>query len=83
MINEVFEFLESRDKYGSQPGLDRIISLLELLGNPEDKVDTIHIAGTNGKGSTGAYLESVFHHLQGTPHLLAFTISSLQLYNTI
>ena len=72
MINEVFEFLESRDKYGSQPGLDRIISLLELLGNPEDKVDTIHIAGTNGKGSTGAYLESVFHQA----NLCAFHFSS-------
>lgn len=72
MINEVFEFLESRDKYGSQPGLDRIISLLELLGNPEDKVDTIHIAGTNGKGSTGAYLESIFHQA----NLCAFHFSS-------
>ncbi len=60
MIEEVFKFLESRDKYGSQPGLERILHLLELLGNPQDKVDTIHIAGTNGKGSVGAYLESIF-----------------------
>ena len=60
MIDEVFQFLESRDKYGSQPGLERIQGLLELLGNPEDKIETIHIAGTNGKGSVGAYLESIF-----------------------
>ena len=59
-VDEVFEFLESRDKYGSQLGLKRIEHLLKVLGNPEEKVDTIHIAGTNGKGSVGAYLESIF-----------------------
>ena len=72
MIDEVFKFLEGRDKYGSQPGLERILHLLELLGNPEDRVKTIHIAGTNGKGSTGAYLESVFHQAG----LCAFHFSS-------
>ena len=61
MIEEVFEFLESREKYGSHPGLERIQCLLELLGNPENEMDIIHIAGTNGKGSVGAYLESIFH----------------------
>lgn len=60
-IDEVQEFLESREQYGSKPGLDRIQSLLNRLGNPEDRVYTIHIAGTNGKGSVGAYLESIFH----------------------
>lgn len=60
-LDEVLEFLESRERYGSKPGMMRIRRLLGRLGNPEDRVYTIHIAGTNGKGSVGAYLESIFH----------------------
>ena len=60
-IDDVYEFLESRDQYGSQPGLERMKRLMGCLGNPEDRVYTIHIAGTNGKGSVGAYLESIIH----------------------
>lgn len=71
-VDEVFEFLESREKYGSQPGLDRIRMLLGFLGNPQDRVSTIHIAGTNGKGSVGAYLESIFHQ----DRMYAFHFSS-------
>lgn len=58
-VAEVFEFLESREQYGSQPGLDRICCLLDKLDNPENRNHIIHIAGTNGKGSVGAYLESI------------------------
>jgi dihydrofolate synthase/folylpolyglutamate synthase len=70
--DEVIEFLESREKYGSKPGMKRIRRLLGVLGNPEDRVYTIHIAGTNGKGSVGAYLESIIHQ----DRMYAFHFSS-------
>lgn len=40
-------------------GIESISRLCELLGNPQDKFKSIHITGTNGKGSTGAYIESI------------------------
>lgn len=59
--DEIFEFLKSREKYGSKPGLKRIKRLLGRLENPQYRRGVIHIAGTNGKGSVGAYIESVIH----------------------
>ncbi len=44
---------------GILPGLSRISHLLAILGNPEDGLRIVHVAGTNGKGSTCAYLESM------------------------
>ena len=44
---------------GILPGLSRISRLLAILGNPEDGLRIVHVAGTNGKGSTCAYLESM------------------------
>ena len=43
----------------SRLGLDRIRKLLDLLGNPQKKLCFIHVAGTNGKGSTCAYLSQI------------------------
>lgn len=63
---DAYNFLESRNKYGSKPGLDTMKRLMGALGNPEDKVYTIHIAGTNGKGSLGAYLVSIFRQARMT-----------------
>lgn len=60
---------------GIRPGLDRIKRLLNLLGNPEGKFPSIHVVGTNGKGSTCAFLVSVFQAagyrtaLYTSPHL--------------
>ncbi|MCK8815851.1 bifunctional folylpolyglutamate synthase/dihydrofolate synthase [Natroniella sulfidigena] len=54
------DYLESLDKYDIKPGLERIELLLEYLGNPQDKLNVIHIAGTNGKGSTSAILTSIY-----------------------
>lgn len=45
--------------FGARPGLDRILTLLDRMGNPQDKLKYIHVAGTNGKGSTCAMLSSV------------------------
>ena len=58
-IEEAIEWIHSRLPFGSRPGLDRVEVLLEVVGHPERKVKTIHIAGTNGKGSTVAYLRSL------------------------
>ena len=53
------EKIHSLDKFGSRPGLDRIKTFLDILGNPQDDLRFIHVAGTNGKGSTCALLSSV------------------------
>lgn len=53
---EAVAWIHSRKKFGSRPGLTRVNHLLELLGNPEKQVKGIHVAGTNGKGSTVMYL---------------------------
>ena len=56
---EYLEYLEYLKGFGSKPGLLRIKELLRRLGNPEEKLNVIHIAGTNGKGSILAMLSSV------------------------
>ena len=53
------EFLKNTSKSGSVPGLESIRNLLWELGNPQDKLAFIHIAGTNGKGSTLAFLTAI------------------------
>ncbi len=49
---ETLQYIHSLLRFGSRPGLERIRILLERLGNPQDKLKFIHVAGTNGKGST-------------------------------
>ena len=44
---------------GKDTVLDRIIPLMKILGNPENKIKTIHIAGTSGKTSTSYYISSL------------------------
>lgn len=56
---ECIHYLEKEVGFGSVPGLERIESLCEKLGNPEQKLSVIHIAGTNGKGSAVAMLSSI------------------------
>jgi len=55
-MNEIETFMKSRNKLGIQPGLDRMHTLLRRIGHPEKKLNAIHVAGTNGKGSTIHYL---------------------------
>lgn len=56
---QAMEYMEETAKYGSVPGLDNIINLCEKLGNPQNELKFVHIAGTNGKGSTLAYISTV------------------------
>ena len=60
--NEALDYINDKDKFGSRLGLDSIGKLLNLLGDPQDKLEYIHIAGTNGKGSTASYLSNVLIH---------------------
>lgn len=55
------EFLERAKAFGCVPGLSNIRRLMQELGDPQEKLSVIHIAGTNGKGSTGAMLSTVLH----------------------
>ncbi|WP_070120830.1 bifunctional folylpolyglutamate synthase/dihydrofolate synthase [Bacillus marinisedimentorum] len=62
MVNtyeEALDWLQSRHKFGIKPGLDRMEWMLEQFGHPERRLKTVHIAGTNGKGSVVAFLNSI------------------------
>ena len=56
---EAIEYIHSFFWKGSIPGLERTQELLRRLGNPEKKLKFVHIAGTNGKGSTAAMTASI------------------------
>ncbi|MBS3787959.1 bifunctional folylpolyglutamate synthase/dihydrofolate synthase [Candidatus Bipolaricaulota bacterium] len=58
-LDEAFDLFNSLPKYDVKPGLERIEYLLEGLGNPDKDYRSIHIAGSNGKGSVAAMLFSV------------------------
>jgi len=74
-LKQAEDFLFSRHATALKLGLDNIKKLTELIGHPENKIKSIHIAGTNGKGSTVAILESVLCEagyktlLYTSPHL--------------
>lgn len=58
--NEALSYIHSLLVFGSIPGLERINELLNKLGNPQDKLKFIHVAGTNGKGSCCTMLANVY-----------------------
>ena len=66
-------------RFGIKPGLGRVSVLLERLGNPHDRLRVVHVVGTNGKGSTAAFLASILTAggyrtgLFTSPHLTRFT----------
>lgn len=78
-LTDALERLYTRRRFGIRPGVDRVGKLLGRLGNPEKQFRTIHVAGTNGKGSTSAFLSSILLHAGQTvaqfssPHLVRFT----------
>ena len=60
-INEAKDYLKLAAKRGARLGLERVQELVHRLGDPQNQMQVIHIAGTNGKGSVGAMLAAVLH----------------------
>lgn len=57
--DEARAYIEEASQYGMVLGLSTMKNLLARLGNPQNKLSFVHIAGTNGKGSTGAFLNEI------------------------
>ena len=74
---ETVEYILSIPLFAQKIGTENLASLLERLGNPQDKSKVIHIAGTNGKGSTAKALATILMHagfhvgLFTSPHLVS------------
>ncbi len=77
--DSAFRFLFALERYGVKAGLENIRVLLAHLGNPERSYPAIHVAGTNGKGSTSAMIAASLTAagfrtgLYTSPHLVEFT----------
>jgi len=77
-LKELLDYLFSLHRFGIKPGLERIESLLEFLGNPQNSLQCIHVAGTNGKGSVCSLLAGILQSagytvgLYTSPHLRQF-----------
>ncbi|AEV69173.1 folylpolyglutamate synthase/dihydrofolate synthase [Acetivibrio clariflavus DSM 19732] len=56
---EALNYIHGTVKFGIKLGLENIKTLLELMGNPQEKLKFVHVAGTNGKGSTVAFISNV------------------------
>lgn len=56
---EALEYIDSLSGYGIVPGLDNIRNLCDCMDNPQNSLKFVHIAGTNGKGSTLAYISTI------------------------
>ncbi len=76
--NSVIDYLFSLEKFGVSFGLHKIEAILKEFDSPQDKLKVIHVAGTNGKGSVCATIESILiEHgyqtaLYTSPHLIKF-----------
>ncbi|HEU4437411.1 MAG TPA: bifunctional folylpolyglutamate synthase/dihydrofolate synthase, partial [candidate division Zixibacteria bacterium] len=78
MTSSAIKYLFDLELFGIKLGLDNIRALCDFLGNPQLRYPIVHIAGTNGKGSTAAILESILLAagykvgLYTSPHLVRF-----------
>ncbi len=77
-INETLAYIHSVSNFFCRPGLERIGYLCDKLGNPQNELSFVHVAGTNGKGSFCAMLSSVLRSagyktgLYTSPYILEF-----------
>ncbi|MCA1787993.1 MAG: bifunctional folylpolyglutamate synthase/dihydrofolate synthase, partial [Desulfobacteraceae bacterium] len=75
---ECLEKIYRLNRFGIKLELDTIRGILQILGHPEKKYPTIHIAGTNGKGSTATYIACILQAagfktgIYTSPHLVKF-----------
>ena len=76
---KAIRILTSKDRFCIKLGLERVLQILELLGNPQDKLKCIHVAGTNGKGSVCAIISAILTRfglktgLYTSPHIFDYT----------
>ena len=76
--SDTLQYLFSLHRFGVKPGLEAITDILYRLENPHRRYATLHIAGTNGKGSTAAMLAAMLQEggyrvgLYTSPHLIDF-----------
>src|ERR1700751_2286253 len=76
--SDAIKFLYDLQLFGTKFGLENTFRLAQLAGNPQQHLRFIHVAGTNGKGSTCAMLESIYRTaglrvgLFTSPHLVSF-----------
>ena len=77
--DEAIAYLQGLTQFGMRPGLERMHRMAALAGHPEQSLRFIHVAGTNGKGSTCAFLEKIYREaglrvgLYTSPHLVHFS----------
>ena len=76
--NEVIDIIQNTRRFGSLTGYDVSKRMLEQLGNPQSGIPFVHVAGTNGKGSTTAFLCKILEQtgkkvgMFTSPHLITF-----------
>lgn len=86
---QVLEKIESAHRFGKEPGVVVSAQMLQVLGHPEQGIPFVHVAGTNGKGSTCAFLNRILQNvglkvgLFTSPHLIDFreriTVNDVQI----
>lgn len=76
---EALDYIHNTNKFGVVLGLENITKLLDLMGNPQKDLKFIHVAGTNGKGSTSSYIANVLH--QADYEVGFFTSPFLEVFN--
>ena len=77
--DDAVKLLTSSGKFRISLGLERMEKIMEILGNPQDKLNCIHVAGTNGKGSVCAIIASILNEagikvgVYSSPHIFKYT----------
>ncbi|MEH7384771.1 folylpolyglutamate synthase/dihydrofolate synthase family protein [Bacillus sp. JJ1521] len=82
MINtyeEALTWIHGRLRLGMKPGLSRMEWMMERLGHPQEKMKAIHVAGTNGKGSTVSYIRNILQEADYT--IGTFTSPYIETFN--
>lgn len=77
--SEAIAYIHGTYKFGRKLGLDNITKLLELMDNPHQSLKVIHVAGTNGKGSTSAFIANIL--LEAGYNVGLFSSPFLQIFN--
>lgn len=79
IYQQTIKMLQSQGKFYINLGLERILAVLNLFGNPQNSLKIIHVAGTNGKGSVCSTIANILTHngyktgLYTSPHLVEYT----------